>query len=167
MPVFVFDDKQSMTLKTTIHEKIVLKGIISELRTVCAKIMSLGKTLNYSGDDLFAIHLAMEEAIVNAVKHGNKQDTNKTVSIEYDVSPEKMDISVADEGRGFDSTHLADPRLSENIYKMGGRGVLLIKSYMDEVEYSKTGNTVRMLKFNSRHGKTGGQQNGLDSSTSS
>ncbi|MBU1260036.1 MAG: ATP-binding protein [Planctomycetes bacterium] len=144
-----------MTLKTTIHEKIVLKGIISELRAVCAKVLSWGKNLGYSDDDLFAVHLAMEEAIVNAVKHGNKQDTSKTVSVEYDVSPEKIDISVADEGRGFDSNHLADPRLSENIYKMGGRGVLLIKSYMDEVEYNTAGNTVRMIKFNSRHGRDG------------
>ena len=142
-----------MTLKTTTHEKVVLKGIITELRAVCAKIMSLGKTLNYSGDDLFAVHLAMEEAIINAVKHGNKLDASKSVSVEYDVSPERIDISVSDEGRGFDPSHLADPRLGENIYKMGGRGVLLIKSYMDEVEYSRTGNTVRMIKFNSRHVK--------------
>ena len=140
-----------MTLKTTVHEKAVLKGIISELRAVCAKILGAGKNMGYSDDDLFAVHLAMEEAIVNAVKHGNKQDINKNVSIEYDVSPEKIDISVTDEGRGFDSNHLADPRLNENIYKMGGRGVLLIKSYMDEVEYGKTGNTVRMVKFNSRN----------------
>jgi serine/threonine-protein kinase RsbW len=136
-----------MTLKTTIHEKVVLKGIISELRAVCAKVMNLAKTLDYSGDDLFAVHLAMEEAIVNAIKHGNKLDTSKTVSVEYDVSPEKIDISVTDEGRGFDPETVDDPRLVENIYKMGGRGVLLIKSYMDEVEYSKTGNTVRMVKF--------------------
>ncbi len=61
----------------------------------------------------------------------------------------------ADDGKGFDSTRLAGPRLSENIYKMGGRGVLLIKSYMDEVEYSKTGNTVRMLKFNSKAARGG------------
>ena len=139
-----------MTLKTTIHEKVVLKGIMSELRAVCAKVMSLAKTLNYSGDDLFAVHLAMEEAIVNAVKHGNKLDTSKTVSVEYDISPERIDISVSDEGRGFDPETVDDPRLSENIYKMGGRGVLLIKSYMDEVEYSRAGNSVRMVKFNSR-----------------
>jgi serine/threonine-protein kinase RsbW len=140
-----------MTLKTTIHEKVVLKGIMSELRAVCAKVMSLAKTLNYSGDDLFAVHLAMEEAIVNAVKHGNKLDTSKTVSVEYDVSPERIDISVSDEGRGFNPESVEDPRLGENIYKMGGRGVLLIKSYMDEVEYSRAGNSVRMVKFNSRH----------------
>jgi len=139
-----------MTLKTTIHEKVVLKGIMWELRAVCAKVMSLAKTLNYSDDDLFAVHLAMEEAIVNAVKHGNKLDTSKTVSVEYDVSPEKIDISVSDEGRGFNPEGVDDPRLSENIYKMGGRGVLLIKSYMDEVEYSRAGNSVRMVKFNSR-----------------
>jgi len=150
MPVLVFDDKYPMTLKATTHEKFVLKGVISELRKVCSKVLCHAKLLGYSGDDLFAVHLAMEEALVNAVKHGNKRDADKSVTIEYDVTPEKIDLVIGDQGRGFDFGHLADPRCGNNIYKTGGRGVLLIKSYMDEVEYNTAGNSVRMVKFNSK-----------------
>jgi serine/threonine-protein kinase RsbW len=137
-----------MTSKACTHEKITSTGIISELRRICAKILGLIQTMDYSEDDLFAIHLAMEESIVNAVKHGNKRDPDKNVIIEYDLSPEKLELWVTDEGRGFDFEHLADPRTDANIYKTNGRGVLLIRSYMDNIEYNQAGNSVHMIKFN-------------------
>ncbi|MFA5293034.1 MAG: ATP-binding protein [Phycisphaerae bacterium] len=139
-----------MTLKTSTHEKLVLKGIISELRKVCSKVLCHAQQFGYSSDDLFAMHLAMEEALVNAVKHGNKRDMNKNIAIEYDVTPEKIDVSVTDQGHGFNPDNVEDPRCGDNIYKTGGRGVLLMKSYMDEVEYNETGNSVHMVKFNSK-----------------
>lgn len=137
-----------MTSKACSHEKITSSGIISELRQICAKILGLVGAMDYySEDDLFAIHLAMEESIVNAVKHGNKRDPAKNVIIEYDVNPERLELWVTDEGRGFDFDHLADPRTDDNIYKTNGRGVLLIRSYMDVVEYNEAGNSVHMVKF--------------------
>ena len=138
-----------MTIKVFNHEKIVSKGVISELRKICSRILCHANVLGYSKDDQFAIHLAMEEAVVNAVRHGNKQDAEKDVVIEYDLSPEKIELWVTDQGRGFKPEDVADPRSGENIYKAGGRGVLLIKSYMNNVEYNKTGNSVRMTKINS------------------
>jgi serine/threonine-protein kinase RsbW len=140
-----------MTLKTCIHEKIVIKGLISELRDVGAKVLCLAQTLDYSDDDIFAVHLAIEEATVNAVKHGNKLNADKAITIEYEVTPEKIDIVVTDQGQGFDPETIEDPRCGKNIYKTGGRRVLLIKSYMNVVEYNKTGNSVHMIKLNSRH----------------
>jgi serine/threonine-protein kinase RsbW len=151
MPAFVFDDRCLMAFKTCTHEKIVMKGLISELRDAGNKVLCLAKSLDYSDDDLFAVHLAIEEATVNAVKHGNRHNTDKAITIEYDVTSEKIDVEVTDQGSGFNPNDLADPRSGKNIYKTGGRGVLLIKSYMDVVEYNKTGNSVHMVKFNSRH----------------
>ncbi|MGA2916474.1 MAG: ATP-binding protein [Sedimentisphaerales bacterium] len=142
-----------MTSKDCFREKIVSRGVISELRSICAKILCLTQELDYSDDDLFAIHLAMEEAVVNAVKHGNKRDPSRNVIIEYDLNPEKADICVTDQGRGFNPSSLADPRVGENIYKTNGRGVLLIRSYMDSVEYNNTGNSVRMVKLNSKYAR--------------
>ncbi len=139
-----------MTRKAGTHEKIVSKGVISELRRICAKVLCHTQNLKYSDDDLFAIHLAMEEAVVNAVKHGNRQDPARNVIIEYDLTPQKVDICVTDQGKGFDSNGLEDPRVGDNIYKPDGRGVLLIRSYMDSVEYNNVGNSVRMVKFNSK-----------------
>ena len=142
-----------MTSKDCSHDKIVSRGVISELRRICAKILCRTQDLDYPDDDLFAIHLAMEEAVVNAVKHGNKQDPARNVIIEYDLSPEKVDIRVTDQGRGFNPCGLADPREGDNIYKTDGRGVLLIKSYMDSVDYNNTGNSVHMVKLNSKYAR--------------
>jgi serine/threonine-protein kinase RsbW len=150
MSGFIWDDNKFMTSKACAHEKIVSRGVISELRRICAKILCHSQNLEYSNDDLFAIHLAMEEAIINAVRHGNKQDPAGNVIIEYDLTPQRVDLWVTDQGKGFDSAHLADPRLGDNVYKTDGRGVLLIRSYMDVVEYNDLGNSVHMTKFNSK-----------------
>jgi serine/threonine-protein kinase RsbW len=138
-----------MTVNIFNHEKVISKGVMSELRKICSRILCHANVLGYSKDDQFAIHLALEEAIVNAVRHGNKEDADKDVVIEYTVRPEKIEVSVTDQGQGFKPEDVADPRSGENIYKAGGRGVLLIKSYMNNVEYNKTGNSVRMTKINS------------------
>lgn len=140
-----------MTSKDCFHEKIVSRGVVPEIRAVCAKILDLTQKFDYSDDDIFAIHLAIEEAVVNAVKHGNKRDPSRNVIIEYNLSPEKVEICVTDQGRGFDPDKLEDPRIGDNIYKTNGRGVLLIRSYMDSVEYNNVGNSVRMIKFNSKY----------------
>lgn len=140
-----------MTSKTSTHEKIVSSSIISELRRLCAKILCNAREFEYSGDDLFAIHLALEEAVINAVKHGNKQDPARNVIIEYDLSPQKIDICITDQGKGFNPNGLADPRIGDNVYKTDGRGVLLIKSYMDKAEYNNAGNSLHMTKFNSKY----------------
>jgi serine/threonine-protein kinase RsbW len=137
-----------MTSKACTHERIVSRGVISELRQVCASILCHTQQFEYSDDDLFAIHLAMEEAVVNAIKHGNKRDPARDIIIEYDLSPQKVDIRITDQGEGFDPSGLDDPRLGDNIYKPDGRGVLLIRSYMDSVEYNNVGNSVHMVKFN-------------------
>lgn len=142
-----------MSLNTGTHEKLVLKGVITDLRKVCCKVLCHAKQLGYCEDDVFAVHLAMEEAIINAVKHGNRADCSKNVTIEYDITPEKLTIQITDEGGGFEPQNVADPRNGENIYKTGGRGVLLIKSYMDAIEYNQAGNSIIMTKINSKFPK--------------
>lgn len=139
-----------MTAKMCTHEKVVSKGIISELRKICSRILCHANTMGYSKDDQFAVHLAMEEAIVNAVRHGNKQDEDKDVIIEYTISPEKIELWVTDQGSGFKPEGLADCRSGDNIYKTCGRGVLLIKSYMNTVDFNESGNSVHMVKLNSK-----------------
>ena len=121
-----------------------------ELRKVCSKILCHSKQAGYSDDDIFAVHLAVEEAVVNAVKHGNRGDCEKNVTIEYDITSEKIVITITDEGGGFVPGNVDDPRSGENIYKTGGRGVLLIKSYMDSSEYNQSGNSITMTKINSK-----------------
>ncbi|MBI1246747.1 ATP-binding protein [bacterium] len=100
----------------------------------------------WGSHETFGIHLAAEEAIVNAIKHGNKQDPNKSVEVDMRVAKERVLIHITDEGPGFDPHAVPDPTLDENLDVPSGRGVMLIKAYMTEVEYNAKGNSVRMVK---------------------
>ncbi len=102
------------------------------------------------------MHLALQEAFINAVRHGNQMDPDKEVKIEYLVDPEKFEISVTDEGEGFDPEAVPDPRCGENLYKPNGRGLLLMRAYMDAVEYNEKGNRVRMVRYRERPPVTDG-----------
>ncbi|OHB61436.1 MAG: hypothetical protein A2167_04325 [Planctomycetes bacterium RBG_13_46_10] len=114
---------------------------------VCGWILPKLKAHNFDEEDIFAVHLALEEALINAIKHGNKWDPDKEVKVDYSVSADKVEISMTDEGRGFNPETVPDPRLGENLYKNEGRGILLMQSYMDLVEYNKSGNRVHMVRY--------------------
>jgi serine/threonine-protein kinase RsbW len=101
----------------------------------------------YCDDDVFAAHLALQEAFYNAIKHGNKLDSDKKVRIDCVVTADRIEISMTDAGSGFDPGGVPDPRVGENLYKPQGRGLLLMRSYMDVVEFNAVGNTVRMVRY--------------------
>jgi serine/threonine-protein kinase RsbW len=97
-------------------------------------------------DDIFAIHLAAEEALVNAVVHGNKLDPGKTVQVEYLVSPDVMRLEITDQGDGFDPRSVPDCTLAERLDCPSGRGVMLMRSFMTRIEYNAKGNSVLLEK---------------------
>lgn len=125
--------------------------IPSELRAARAAQETLLAELAASGytpGAIFAIKLAVEEAVSNAVKHGNRGDKHKRVQLTYEVLSDRTRITVSDEGSGFDHSNVDDPTIDENLEKPTGRGVMLMRAYMDEVEYNEKGNQVRMMKLN-------------------
>ncbi len=135
-----------MPPRHTSKNNIKIPSTAEDARDAFNTIVDLAKKHKFSGDDLFAIMLALEEALINAVKHGNCDDPNKPVKIEYRITDQTFEITVTDQGNGFTLEDLPDPRSKENLLKCCGRGVLLIKSYMDQVKYNKKGNSVWMLK---------------------
>ena len=102
----------------------------------------------FSADDTFAIRIALEEALVNAIKHGNRHDPDKKIHIEARVTKKRAEISIEDEGPGFTRSGIPDPTLEENLHKCSGRGILLIESYMDGVHWSRGGRRLKMVKEN-------------------
>lgn len=96
--------------------------------------------------DLFGIHLALEEAIMNAIKHGNEGDPTKQVDIRCELSTDHFEITVEDQGGGFDRSEVPDPTDEDNLEKESGRGLMLMEFYMSEVQYNEVGNRVRMVK---------------------
>ena len=99
--------------------------------------------------DIFAIHLAAEEAIVNAIVHGNKLDPTKKVHVECEISTAVVRISISDEGAGFDPASVPDCTVEERLEAPIGRGVMLMKSFMTSIEYNAMGNAVVLLKHRS------------------
>ena len=114
------------------------------------EVLSALEAQGYNQDDIFAVHLALEEAFQNAVKHGNRMNPAKKVIIDYAVDPEKVEVRMTDEGTGFDPGSVPDPRIGDNLYRPTGRGLLLIRSYMHTVEYNAEGNSLRMIRRKSR-----------------
>lgn len=95
---------------------------------------------------IFDIRVAMEEALRNAMIHGNKMDPGKKVKFEARISGENIRISIEDEGKGFEPKEVPDPTNEENILKTSGRGVYMMKHLMDEVKYENGGRRVIMVK---------------------
>lgn len=90
--------------------------------------------------------VALDEALSNAIRHGNKNDPAKTVYIRLELSRAEARFIIRDEGAGFNPADVPDPLAPANLYKSSGRGVLLIRSIMDEVHYNERGNEVTMIK---------------------
>jgi len=96
--------------------------------------------------DVFAVHLAVEEAIVNAIVHGNKLDPTKKVHVACEVSAERVLVSIADEGPGFNPAAIPDCTADDRLEAPGGRGVMLMRSFMTRIEYNPAGNAVVLEK---------------------
>jgi CheY-like chemotaxis protein len=92
------------------------------------------------------LFIALDEAFVNAVKHGNRSDPHKLVRITADLSAREARFQIEDEGEGFDVNSIPDPLDPSNLFKTSGRGVLLIYNIMDEVSYNERGNVLTMIK---------------------
>lgn len=94
----------------------------------------------------FSAHMCIHEMLDNALRHGNRLDPKKKVFLLYKVTIDKFIISVVDQGDGFDFTQMPDPHLPENTIKDNGRGLFLIRQYMDEVDFNENGNRIRVVK---------------------
>jgi len=100
----------------------------------------------WSEQDVFGIRLAVEEALVNAVKHGNRFDPDKEVHIVARLSADRLHIEITDQGSGFDATAVPDPTAPENLLRTGGRGLMLMHNFMTRVEFHGRGNRVVLHK---------------------
>ncbi len=101
------------------------------------------------------LFIALDEAFVNAVKHGNKFDVTKLVRITAEVSTKEARFTIEDEGEGFNVAEIPDPTNVENLFKSSGRGVLIIHNVMDEVRYNERGNRLEMIKKSDNHKNEG------------
>ena len=128
--------------------KTVIASDLAEARQLEDSLLAAVESHRYSESAKFAIKLAVEEALINAIKHGNRRDPGKTINVQYDINADKAIIVIADQGAGFDLKAVPDPIADENLEKPSGRGLMLMRAYMDEVRYNDKGNEVYMMKLN-------------------
>jgi serine/threonine-protein kinase RsbW len=126
--------------------KIQIPSISENIRIVESFIDNIKEKFNVD-DDLYGnIMVAVTESVNNAIKHGNKCDSSKNVILTADCDENALTITVEDQGKGFDYINLPDPTAPENLEKVGGRGVFLMKHLCDEVKFVENGRIV-VMKF--------------------
>ncbi len=133
---------------STPFEEFVIPSDLHRAKEIERAILREVRGSGYTEDDAFAIKLALEEALTNAIKHGNDNDLAKTITVRSAVDARQAVIIVTDQGPGFDPEGVPDPTDDENIQRPCGRGIMLMRAYMTEVAYNAAGNQVRMVKVN-------------------
>jgi serine/threonine-protein kinase RsbW len=120
---------------------------LTEYQGFIESILAQLKELGWQEKDLFAIRMALEESISNAIRHGNKEDPQKRVQVECRLSPMRFWIQITDEGAGFNPAAVPDCRSPDRLEVPGGRGLTLMQAYMTRVEYNDRGNRLTMEKL--------------------
>ena len=136
----------NVTLETT---DLKFPSRIEAVAEAAAAVSDFMKSLGLSEDVAFGVDMAVREAITNAVVHGNKLDAAKVVELRLRNTPEAFEITVHDQGTGFNPNDVPDPTKEENILKTSGRGIFFMRNFMDEVDWSigaNGGTNVRMIK---------------------
>ncbi len=135
------------------HKDVTIPSDPAAARQVQEEIESQLVARAVADKEVFSVRLAVEEALVNAIKHGNQMDRSKCVRISYRFLADRFEVEITDEGDGFDPADVPDPTAVENLERPCGRGLMLMRAYMTEVAYNERGNSVSMAKLFGTNGK--------------
>ena len=141
-----------VTLESTLKNVEVAEDITSRVSA----------TAGFDEEDQHKIGMSVHESVINAVAHGNKHDPAKRVWLRFEIFPDRLQITIRDQGKGFDPKNLPDPLANENLLNVSGRGILLIRTFMDEFRVENVagkGTVVTLVKrLNSKtHPNEGGR----------
>ena len=136
-----------------ISKHLVLDSRFEEIARAEQAILDDMKKFTYADNHHFAVKLALEEALANAIKHGNNLSPNKQVTFDYRIDDHQIQLTVCDQGPGFAPDQIPDCTAEENLDRPSGRGVMLIRAYMSDVFYNDSGNCLTMImkKNNAAH----------------
>ena len=150
--VCFLEKRKSGVKVSTVDEKTLQINLPSRVEAVAEAAEKAAQMVTQAGlgdDAAFGIDMAVREAVTNAVLHGNREDTTKQVEVKFYYSPAVFEITVRDQGAGFDLLDVPDPTEAENLLKTSGRGILFMRTFMDEVEWARHpagGTVVRLVK---------------------
>ncbi|MBI4851488.1 MAG: ATP-binding protein [Acidobacteria bacterium] len=136
-------EQNPSTIALTINSSFKFTELVASVTDNITQIVGFGE------EEAHWISLSVRESVINAIKHGNKLDSNKAVDVTFLISEESITISVRDYGEGFDPSHIPDPLDPTNLLNPSGRGIFYMRTFMDEVDFSshpQGGTIVKMLK---------------------
>jgi serine/threonine-protein kinase RsbW len=134
-----------MTLRPTRTFELTIPSKLEELESVQKLIADASMAFGLSEDMAYWMELTISESVINAIRHGNQFDPTKKTRLSISFDGESVEVVVEDQGEGFNLDELADPTRAENLLKPCGRGILIIRSFMDEVSLtSKEGGGTRL-----------------------
>ncbi|QDU46475.1 anti-sigma F factor [Symmachiella dynata] len=118
----------------------------NQLAGVQDVVASAMEKLNYYPRDQYAVQMGLQETVFNAFEHGNSMCPTKKVYVTATICDNKCWFQIEDEGAGFDVENVPDPTLPENLTRLDGRGIYMMKAFLDSVEYQSPGNVVTISK---------------------
>lgn len=131
----------------TVHLDIASRlDLLETVQTVLAQLTAI---VGFSDDQNHYMSVAVRESVANAIKHGNQNDEDKRVTVDFTAVPGQITVEITDQGPGFDPDSVPDPLAPENLLKADGRGIFFMRQFMDEVSYAfpaRGGTLVRMVK---------------------
>ena len=126
------------------YKRLKIESKLSNLRLIENAIDEITGAIGIKQDNYGKIMVAALEAVNNAVTHGNRSDPNKIVDVEIAFEDNDINITVTDEGEGFNPDSIPDPTMPENIEELSGRGVFLMTKLADSIKFNEKGNSVKM-----------------------
>lgn len=131
-------------------KELILPSRLESVEKAAIEASDFAKAAGFDDNSLYAIDMAVREAVANAVKHGNLLDESKNVELMLDDQPQALEITVRDFGSGFAVEEIPDPTDTENLLKANGRGILFMRNFTEEVEWFRHpegGTVVKMRKL--------------------
>jgi len=138
-----------MALESSVVE-VTLESDLKNVEVAEDIARRMASAAGFDEEDQHRIEMAVHESVINAIWHGNKNDSSKTVWLQCQVHPDRLEVRIRDQGNGFDPEGIPDPRVETNLLNVSGRGIFLIRSFMDDfrVEHVNNGGTlVTMVKW--------------------
>ena len=117
-----------VTMETLLDSVALAEGITERV----------ARAAGFNDDDCMKIGMSVREGVINAFRYGNEEQRNKKIQLNFEVTEDKFVVHIADQGRGFDLRHVPDPLADENLLKTSGRGIFLMRTFMDEFEVRRT-----------------------------
>jgi serine/threonine-protein kinase RsbW len=128
-----------------LREERVIDNDRDAIEGCITRVTALMEAMAYPATSMFAMRLAMEEAIVNGFKHGNKEQPGSTVRVQWEATPDEVTVSVEDSGPGFSPDQVPDPTEPDRLEIPSGRGLMLMRAYMTRIWHNERGNQVTMV----------------------